>query len=179
MNVSKLPFRQVHLDFHTSECIDNIGSLFDKENFKRCLKKGHIDSITCLPSAITVGPTFLPKPMKCIRDAFRPLSAELETCAEAGVAAPIYISAGFDEKYAVNHPEDLVIWEKDGHAPKLLEKDGHKYFENGYFNLICMNSPYLKVLEAQTKEVVEKFHPVGVFFDIVAPRICWCERCKL
>ena len=28
--------RQVHLDFHTSEDISGIGSMFDKEHFKRC-----------------------------------------------------------------------------------------------------------------------------------------------
>ena len=179
MNVSKLPLRQVHLDFHTSECIDNIGSMFDKENFKRCLKKGHINSIT-LFAKCHHGWAYFPSEANEMHPGlhFDLLSAELEACKEAGVAAPIYISAGFDEKYAVNHPEDLVIWNKDGHAPKVLEKDGHKYLENGYFNLICMNSPYLKVLEAQTKEVVEKFRPFGVFFDIVAPRICWCKRCN-
>ena len=42
----KIPQRQVHLDFHTSECIDGIGSMFDKKQFQRCLKKGHVNSIT-------------------------------------------------------------------------------------------------------------------------------------
>ena len=44
--MSVLPSRQVHLDFHTSEKIDNIGSKFDKKQFQDCLKKGHINSIT-------------------------------------------------------------------------------------------------------------------------------------
>ena len=39
-------FRQVHLDFHTSEKIDGIGSRFDKKQFQNALKKGHIESIT-------------------------------------------------------------------------------------------------------------------------------------
>ena len=38
--------RQVHLDFHTSEAIEGIGSQFSKENFQAMLKKGHVDSIT-------------------------------------------------------------------------------------------------------------------------------------
>ena len=38
-----LPFRQVHLDFHTSEYIDGIGRDFDKAHFQSCLKLGHID----------------------------------------------------------------------------------------------------------------------------------------
>ena len=42
----KLPQRQVHLDFHTSEAIDKIGSMFNKEQFINCLRKGHVNSIT-------------------------------------------------------------------------------------------------------------------------------------
>lgn len=177
--MSKLPMRQVHLDFHTSESIDRIGSMFDKENFKRCLKKGHVNSITVFAKCHH-GWAYFPSETNQMHPGlhFDLLSAMLSACKEADVAAPIYISAGFDEKYAVAHPEDLVIWEKDGHAPKLIEKDGRRFYENAYFHLICMNSPYLKILEEQTKEVVEKFQPVGVFFDIVAPRICWCKRCN-
>ena len=39
-------FRQVHLDFHTSENIAGIGSKFSKEQFQKALKAGHVDSIT-------------------------------------------------------------------------------------------------------------------------------------
>ena len=39
-------FRQVHLDFHTSEDIEKVGSEFSREQFQACLKMGHVDSIT-------------------------------------------------------------------------------------------------------------------------------------
>ena len=39
-------FRQVHLDFHTSEFIENIGEKFDKKEFQDALIAGHVDSIT-------------------------------------------------------------------------------------------------------------------------------------
>ena len=42
-----LRFRQVHLDFHTSPAIDNIGKSFDKKQWQEALKIGHINSITC------------------------------------------------------------------------------------------------------------------------------------
>ena len=65
----------------------------------------------------------------------------LEACKEAGVAAPIYVSAGFDEKYAVEHPEDLHIWSQDGKAPEVTEKNGVKYFDSdkASYHLLCMN----------------------------------------
>ena len=39
-------FRQVHLDFHTSGLIPEIGGRFSKEQFQKALKLGHVDSIT-------------------------------------------------------------------------------------------------------------------------------------
>ena len=39
-------FRQIHLDFHTSEKIAGIGSNFSKEQFQAALKLGHVNSIT-------------------------------------------------------------------------------------------------------------------------------------
>ena len=59
--------RQVHLDFHTSEKIDGIGSAFSKQQFQEMLKKGHVDSITYFLNAITVGHIILLKSTKCIR----------------------------------------------------------------------------------------------------------------
>ena len=40
-----MKFRQVHLDFHTSGQIPDIGGRFSKEQFQAALKIGHVDSI--------------------------------------------------------------------------------------------------------------------------------------
>lgn len=39
-------FRQVHLDFHTSEAIPGIANEFSKSQFQSMLRAGHVDSIT-------------------------------------------------------------------------------------------------------------------------------------
>ena len=39
------PSRQVHLDFHTSESIPDVGELFDKGEFQTALKLGHVNQI--------------------------------------------------------------------------------------------------------------------------------------
>ena len=36
-------FRQIHLDFHTSEFIDGIGSQFDPEEFSATLEKARVE----------------------------------------------------------------------------------------------------------------------------------------
>ena len=39
-------FRQVHLDFHTSEHIEGVGADFDPGQFVKVLKEGEVSSLT-------------------------------------------------------------------------------------------------------------------------------------
>lgn len=176
----QLPQRQVHLDFHTSGCIDGIGSMFNKEQFQNCLKKGHVNSITIFAKCHHGWGYFdsrtIPQHPGMQGDL---LSGMLEACAEIGVAAPIYISAGLDENYAVHHPEHLRLATRDRVTPPVLEKDGVKYFDGeAHYHNICMNTPYLDLLVSQVEETVQKFQPCGIFLDIVSPRVCYCDYCK-
>ncbi|EPZ54535.1 hypothetical protein H477_3675 [[Clostridium] sordellii ATCC 9714] len=45
--MDKLNFRQVHLDFHTSEYINNVGESFDSDKFAQILNESCVNSITC------------------------------------------------------------------------------------------------------------------------------------
>ena len=179
--MNMIPQRQVHLDFHTSECIDGIGSMFDAEQFKSCLKKGHVNSITVFAKCHH-GWAYFPSEANKMHPGlnFDLLSAMLKACAEADVQAPIYISAGFDEKYFIEHPDHIVLNSFDAKYPEIIEKDGVKCSNepNAHYHLICMNSPYLETLVKQTEEVVRKFDPVGIFLDIVGERYCCCQYCK-
>jgi len=102
-------FRQVHLDFHTSEHIPGIGVDFDKKQFQEALRAGHVDSITVF-SKCHHGWSYHPTEANEMHPEldFDLLAAQIEAAHEIGVKAPIYISAGFDEKYAVRHPEDVI-----------------------------------------------------------------------
>ena len=42
-----LRYRQIHLDFHTSETIPGIGSRFCADEFADTLKAAHVNSVTC------------------------------------------------------------------------------------------------------------------------------------
>jgi len=45
--MTNLRFRQVHLDFHTSEAIPGIGSAFDANEFADTLAAANVNSVTC------------------------------------------------------------------------------------------------------------------------------------
>ena len=44
--MQEIPFRQVHLDFHTSEQIPGVGSEFDPARFVETLRRAAVNSIT-------------------------------------------------------------------------------------------------------------------------------------
>ena len=158
--------RCVHLDFHTSERIKGIGAAFDAEDFKRNLKIAGIDSISvfakCHHGCFYYEDTkFFKHPHLC----GSLLDKQVQACKEIGVSTKIYISAGLDEHTAMEHPEWTFVDENGKHP------SGH------WFSRMCFNTPYLELLKAQTAEVVKKYMPDGVFFDIIAEVPCYCENC--
>ena len=164
-------FRQVHLDFHTTEKIDGIGKDFDKKQFQDMLKLGHVNSIT-LFSKCHHGWAYHPSETNDMHPGldFDLLQAQLDACREIGVNTPIYLSAGFDEKITRVHPEWLA-----------RKKDEKLYwiedFSKPGYHRLCMNSPYLDYLLEQIKEVCVKYNPPGIFLDIVDVLPCYCQNC--
>lgn len=166
-------FRQVHLDFHTSEKIPGIGSRFDKKQFQDALKTGHVNSITVF-SKCHHGWAYHPSDANEMHPEldFDLLSAQIEAAHEIGVKTPVYISAGLDEKTARKHPEWLVHFK---------DQDTHKPYFNDFslpgYHILCLNTPYLDYLLAQVKEVCERYDADGIFLDIVSVRKCYCPTC--
>ena len=160
-------FRQVHLDFHTSEKIPGIGSRFDKKQFQEALKRGHVNSIT-LFSKCHHGWAYHPSTANETHPglAFDLLGAQIEAAHEIGVKTPVYLSAGLDEKLARRHPEWLIRGRED-----TIKWEKPSYHE------FCMNTPYLDYLIRQIEEVVGNYDCDGIFLDIVGVRKCFCQYC--
>lgn len=164
-------FRQVHLDFHTSEAIEGIGSRFSKQQFQDMLKLGHVDSITVFAKCHH-GWAYHPTTANEMHPhlSFDLLDAQIEAAHEIGVKTPVYLSAGLDEKLARRHPEWLIRdpQEKVNWAPDFMTPGYHQF---------CMNTPYLDILAAQVREVASNYDADGIFLDIVGVRECYCQYC--
>lgn len=61
MAEKEIPFRQIHLDFHTSEAIEGVCSEFDAEEFAQTLADAHVNSITLFLVDITEIYIMIPK----------------------------------------------------------------------------------------------------------------------
>jgi hypothetical protein len=164
-------FRQVHLDFHTSEAIQSIGGQFNKQQFQDMLKLGYVDSITIF-SKCHHGWAYHPSDANEIHPglSFDLLGAMIEAAHEIGVKTPVYLSAGLDEKLARRHPEWLI---RDAEDRTNWVKS---FMEPGYHQF-CMNSPYLDLLLAQIREALSRYDADGLFLDIVGVRECYCHNC--
>ena len=169
MKAKNIPYRQVHLDFHTSPAIPSVGERFSREQFAEALKRGHVNSITVF-SKCHHGYSYHPTKANTMHPGlkFDLLGEQLAVCKELGVNAPVYISAGLDEKEANLHPE----WLNKG-TPNA----GPDFLNNAYYKLFCYNTPYMDQLEAQIEEVMERYNPVGIFLDISNVRTCYCQYC--
>jgi len=159
---AELRFRQVHLDFHTSEHIPGIGSEFDPERFVHTLKGAHVDSVTlfsrCHHGWIYHDTKF---PNRHPNLTCNLLAEQIRACHANDIRCPIYITVGWDEYIARTHPEWICVHE-DG------KRDGATPLKPGWHTL-DFASPYLDYVVAQTEEVLDLFGDEvdGLFFDII------------
>jgi len=145
-----LRFRQVHLDFHTSEKIPGVGAEFNADAFVETLKRAHVDSVTlfsrCHHGMIYHETRFPAKHPNLTCDL---LALQIEACHQHDIRCPIYITVGWDEYMAKRHPEWLEV-DANGKpvGPPPLQPGWRKH---------CFASPYIDYVIEQTNEVLERF----------------------
>ena len=174
MSIPERRFRQIHLDFHTSEAIPRVGDKFDPERFAATLHRAHVDSVTCFARchhgwlyydsqrfADIVHPTLQRRDL---------LREQIEACHRYGIRVPIYITVQWDHAVSQRHPEWTVL-QPDGRLA------GTPPYEHGFYRVLCVNTPYRDYLKAITRDVLDNLPVDGLFFDIVGLHECCCPAC--
>ncbi len=180
MDKNKLRFRQIHLDFHTSEYCQNVGADFDEEQFLRALKIGRVDSITVF-AMCHHGWTYYPTETDAEHPQLKTdlLGRMLKVGKQANINMPVYITVRWNDKASREHPE-WVIRNTDGSmmGPKHTHPHNPKTTGPAWY-MLCLNSPYLEeVIIPITEEVLGRYNPSGFFFDITNEIECTCNWCK-
>ncbi|NLE45429.1 MAG: beta-galactosidase [Chloroflexi bacterium] len=174
MRDTELRFRQIHLDFHTSEHIVGIGSQFDPDEFANTLAEADVDSITCFARCHHGWIYFDTQAFPERRHPHLTrnlLKDQIDACHARDIRVPIYITVQWDHYTANRHPEWLVLDENGAPTQTPL-------YEAGFYRRLCVNSPYTQFLKDHVKEVMETLPVDGIFFDIVAPQDCSCMYCQ-
>jgi len=161
--------RQIHLDFHTSEAIENIGSAFDKKQFQQALIAGNVNSINLFGKGHHSW-CYYPSEAGSKHPGldFDLLGAQIEACHEIGVSVQVYFTIGWSANDALAHPEWTIV-DRDGtnaYKEMLKNLDDEDPFGWGW-DLLSPEGPYLELILAQTREIVSNYEVDGMWFDIV------------
>jgi hypothetical protein len=163
-----LPFRQIHLDFHTGLAVPDVGRDFDARQFARTMKKAGVTSVTVFAKChhghlyyVTRRPERHPG----LKAGLDLTGEQVEALHREGIRAPIYISVQCDEYAANTRPEWIA---RNADSSIVGWRGGKSWFGPGW-QILDMSSPYQEYLAEQTAEVLRRFRPVdGIFFDM-----CW------
>lgn len=176
--MSKIRYRQVHLDFHTSEYIPDIAADFDKEEFAKTLEEAHVDSITCFARCHH---GWLYYPSKKFPELIHPglknknfLLEQIEACHKRGIKVPVYTTAQWDGRIMREHPEWLSVDENG----EFIDTQGVP--APHFYHTICLNSGYRQFFKDQLQDMIEVIgveNLDGIFMDILFQVDCKCEHC--
>ena len=176
MSKDHIPYRQIHLDFHTSPEIPGVGSRFNADEFVGTLKGAHVNSIN-LFTKCHHGMFYYPSsvgPMHPALNGFDLFGAQIEACHAAGIRVMAYTCVGWNEYVADTHPDWLMVT-FDGLVGNKLPHDA------GFnkWNTLCYNnSDYRVIIKQEIAETFEKYHPAGFWIDIIQGHECVCPQCK-
>ena len=175
-----LRYRQIHLDFHTSEHIKGVGAKFDAADFAGTLKAANVDLITVFakchhgwsyyPTKVGAPHPYLARP-DLLGDMLTALKA-------ADIEAPVYISVQWDERTAREHPEWRVMSATNMYQHALpSDPSSGKALSPGWHTVCLAHAPYRKYVLDQAREVMQRYSPPGLFFDIILTPGCVCSAC--
>ena len=163
-----LPCRQVHLDFHTSPDIPDVGVDFDADRFADRLQRAHVQSVTlfarCHHGHLYYPSTKFPErvhPHLQVPDLLR---QQMEACHARGIRTPVYTTVQWDQFTADQHRDWLVV-DEAGCLPTTPP------LEPGFYRFLDVLHPgYRAFLAEHVAELLEMFPLDGLFFDIVQPK---------
>ena len=178
MKEKEIPFRQIHLDFHTSEKIQGVCAEFDAEEFAQTLEDAHVNSITLFSCGHHGNlyydskkfPTWV-HPGLVHRDLLR---EQANACRKRGIQVNLYTTIRWNKRIADEHPEWICIDENGA----LQDYKGKGYFEAGFYKNLCVNTPYRDFLKEQFGEVLETIEGDGVWYDAAFMNECCCPTCQ-
>jgi uncharacterized lipoprotein YddW (UPF0748 family) len=173
--------RHVHLDFHTSPFIDDVGAEFDAAEFAQTFKDAHVNSVNVF-SKCHHGMSYYPTkigiqhPALAGRDM---LGEQIEALHRAGIRAPIYTTVGWEEDVAFRFPQWRQI-RHDGRFSQLARYNPSNppgqaawHFNNP------LHPDYQDFIEAHIRELFDRYEVDGVWIDIVCfdfeGESCWSE----
>ncbi|MCS6776608.1 MAG: alpha-L-fucosidase [Chloroherpetonaceae bacterium] len=167
-------YRQIHLDFHTSPLIPDVGREFDPDAFADTLIEARVNWVT-LFGKCHHGMSYYPTRVGVMHPGlqFDLLGAQIEACKRRGIVTPVYISVRVDQHMGITRP-DLVVRLEDG---RLW---GPNVSQAAWYQICLNNKEYIDYVAGQTEEILKNYDADGIFYDMCyypPDPGCFCEKC--
>ncbi|HVU34579.1 MAG TPA: alpha-amylase family protein [Opitutaceae bacterium] len=163
------PLRQVHLDFHTSPLIPDVGCEFDPAAFAATMQRAHVNSVTVFAKChhgMSYYPTVTGTRHPSLQG--RDLLGEMiEALHRVGIRAPVYTTVAWEEDVAHRFPEWRQLkadgtFARSGNPinPVLPHPGGWRFND-------WVHPDYQDYIEAHVRELFGRYSVDGIFFDIL------------
>lgn len=168
------PWRKIHLDFHNSQHVPEIGAHFDAGEFGDCLAAAHVDSIVVFAKDMH-GYFYYPSQYGPVHPglSFDLLGQQVQACRDRGIKVYAYYCTTWDNYLAEQHPEWLVF--KRDRTTYLPPFDGTP----GWTALCLSHDGFVQLMLDHAREFVSRYELDGAWFDMPVPIAgeCFCAEC--
>ncbi|WP_281882657.1 alpha-amylase family protein [Agromyces rhizosphaerae] len=173
---SPRPRRKIHLDFHNTPHVGEVGAGFEPEEFARRLTDAGVDSIVVFAKDMH-GYFYYPSqhgpvhPGLGSRDL---LGEQVAACRSVGIAVYAYYCTTWDNFLAEHRPEWLCFTrERRTYLPGFDETPA--------WTALCLaNDDFVQLMLDHTTEILERYRPDGIWYDMPMTNLdgeCFCARC--
>jgi len=164
--------RQVHLDFHTSPFIPDVGRDFDAKAFAETMHRAHVNSVNVFAKCHH-GMSYYPTKVGVSHPAIGNrdlLGEQIEALHRRGIRAPIYTTVVWEEVVAQAHPEWRQL-DKEGSFvnPLKIGPDGQPGHRGMWQYNNFLHPDYQDYFESHLVEILERYGKEvdGFWIDIV------------
>ena len=171
---SVLPWRQLHLDFHTPAAVGTVAEGFDPAAFADTVSSAQVQSVVLFGKCHHGWSYYDSKVGERHPGlSFDLLDAQIAALKSRGIETVLYLSVGWDERNAAAH----VDWRQvsgDGQFFCLLGN----HLEAAW-KYMCLGTPYRDHVVAQVAEMLERYPDAdGLWLDIIKQEPCACVHCQ-
>lgn len=170
-----VPFRQIHLDFHTSPLIPDVAADWDAAAFAEQMAVAKVEAVN-LFATCHHGMAYYPSKAVPVHPALTVdlFGEQVAALRERGIGATAYVTVGWNVSAAERHPEWLQV-RLDG----TLVRPPATSAPWGNWPTMCVNGGYADELEVVVGELLDGYPVDGFWFDIVRydADACACTVC--
>jgi len=169
------PWAKVHLDFHNTLHVGEVGGGFDAESFVAALRRAHLDAIVVFAKDMH-GWCYYPARRE---DAVHPglhrdlLGEQVAACRAAGIKVYAYYCVTWDNRMAEEHPDWLVVRrDRTTYLPR--------FDETPRWTALCLRNPsFVQTCLDDAEDVLSRYDIDGIWFDMPFPidGECFCHLC--